>query len=76
MVNKFLSRRPTFLERSFTCAPNGPRIQKIGAYPIRAHPIETQQEILFLVLYNLNGSESFHFQCFSFKSFRKKAFVV
>ena len=39
-VDKFVSRRPIFWERNFTCSPDRAR-KNMGAQNQSAHPIET-----------------------------------
>ena len=73
-VDKFLSRRPTFRARNFTCARLG--MQKMGGQNQGVHPIEAQLKTLLFVLYSLNRTCSFHFKCDSIKSFCNEAFVV
>ena len=44
-VDKFVSRRPIFWERNFTCSPDRAR-KNMSAQNQSARPIETQLEIL------------------------------
>ena len=74
-VDKFLSRRPTFWARNFTCAPDRAH-KKMGGQNQSVRPIEIQLETLLFMLYDLKRTSSFCFKCVSIKSYCNEAFVV
>ena len=75
-VDKFLSRRSTFREHNFICAPNRARTQKMGGQSQDVRPIQAQLETFLFVPYYLNMTCSFDFNCASIKNFCNEAFVV